>query len=483
MPNEIQSQAERARQLINQQQYKEAAECYRELWLQTDDTQWQQAMAECYLARAQMFAKRAMYREAVDLWRQYRQLNVADRLKLDDVVLWMLALGDQAGVEEFMQQCSADQIDYLNPELAVILGLLQLTGTVDLQACLPQGSQFLADLSVAERALQALPDKQAAAKIAEDLTPDSVFYDFACLIQGQPVPQDSPYAVCLSVLQVLSLQGQRFVVAMAALNRWQRETVYALRRLSDLQCQFIERYCEQVGGIMPLQAFDWVVQFRALTGFAEALAFCAGHLPNDFVRWLRFKKHFPELTAFELSRLKALACERSDDFHGAEQHWLDAMDSLKKTSGQAMKIALILRHIAEFYPPESQTEWLEQSLRYDPDDVETQDKLAALERQQVLTSLQTADEDDDVLDALLAGLDDDTKARLYEKRDELMMELTPEQLAAAFQSQMSAPDLEQALARQPLLYEGLLLMKAAEHNDIPVPFSFQQLLTTVAAHD
>lgn len=483
MPNEIQSQAERARQLVNQQQYKEAAECYRGLWLQTDDVQWRQAMAECYLARAQMFAKRAMYREAVDLWQQYRQLNAADSVQLNDAVLWLLALGDQAAAKELLQQCSTDQIDYLNPELAVMLGLLQLTKTVDLHGCLPQKSQFVADLAKAEAALQALPDKQAAAQIVQGLSPDSAFYDFARLIQEQPLPEDSPYASCLPVLLVLSLQGQRFVAAMAALNRRQREVVYALRRLSEQQCQFIECYCEQVDDITPLQAFDWVMQFRALTSFTEALAFCAGHLPNDFVRWLRFKKQFPELSAFELSRLKALACERSDDFHGAEQHWLDAIDSLKKTPGQAMKIALILRHIAEFYPPESQAEWLTQSLRYDPDDVETQDKLAALEGQHTQVSLQTSADDDDIFDVLLAALGDDKKALLYEKRDELMMALTPEQLAAAFQSEMSPPDLEQALARQPILYEGLLLLKAAEHSHIPAPFSLQQLLTTVDAHD
>ncbi|WP_198243718.1 tetratricopeptide repeat protein [methane-oxidizing endosymbiont of Gigantopelta aegis] len=483
MPNEIQSQAEKARQLVSQAQYKEAAECYRKLWLETDDIHWRQAMAECYLARAQMFAKRAMYREAVDLWRQYRQMNAADSVQLDDAVLWLLALGDQAEAKALLKQGSADQIDYLNPDLVMTLGLLQLTGTVDLRGCLPQDSQFVADLAVAEAALQALPDKQAAAQIVQDLSPDSAFYDFARLIQELPLPQDSPYAACLPVLQVLPLQGQRFVAAMTALNRRQREAVYALRRLSEQQCQFIERYCEQVDDITPLQAFDWVMQFRALTSFAEAMAFCAGHLPNDFVRWLRFKKQFPELSAFELSRLKALACERSNDFHGAEQHWLDAIDSLNKTPGQAMKIALILRHIAEFYPPESQAEWLAQSLRYDPDDVETQDKLATLEGQHTPFSLQTSGDDGDVFDVLLTGLDDDKKALLYEKRDELMMVFTPEQLAAAFESDMPSRDLEQALARQPMLYEGLLLLKAAECCHLPKPFSVQQLLNTVEEHD
>ncbi len=59
--------------LCNSQKYKEAIAIYKQLLQHSQNPLWQQALAECYRQRADSFALKGMYKEALVLWENYRQ--------------------------------------------------------------------------------------------------------------------------------------------------------------------------------------------------------------------------------------------------------------------------------------------------------------------------------------------------------------------------------------------------------------------------
>jgi tetratricopeptide (TPR) repeat protein len=88
MNTDTQLLEEKARQLVDQKQFKEAIAYYRQLWLQDDCPRWRQAMAQCYLDRAREFARRSLYRQAIEQWRQYQSLAESADKVVSEVVLW-----------------------------------------------------------------------------------------------------------------------------------------------------------------------------------------------------------------------------------------------------------------------------------------------------------------------------------------------------------------------------------------------------------
>ncbi len=484
MDTDAEALERQAWQLVEAQQFKEAIACYRQLWLQDDSPRWRQAMAQCHLAQGRQFARRAMYRQAIEQWRQYRQLAESGNRVPAEVILWQLGDGDVDTAEALLSQLDAGQLDN-EIEFSRILALLVMSRYPVLRNVLPENSRFVLDLKIVESALSSLPDEAACLDGLQTLPKHSAFRDIADFVQtvlsndvSTPIESESLLYSCSRIAPVLRLQGAQFVRSLSGLNDRQRQLVYQLRNLQPEQRQFIERYREHQEDSDNIGQFDLVMQFKSLTGAEAARVFCQATLPNDFIRWLRFKQQFPQCSAFDLCRLKALACERSDDYRAAEQHWLDAVDRLSGDVENRLKIALILRHIAGFYPPEQQLPWLKESLQYDPEDIETQEKLARLEPQAFLVSAEN-DADQQGVSGLFDAITEQQQQALWQRADQLMMAFTPEQLAQEFQAEAGPLDLEQLLARTPALMDGLLLLKAARQLELPVSVTVPELVQTV----
>jgi tetratricopeptide (TPR) repeat protein len=485
MDTESEALEEKARQLVNQKQFKEAIAYYRQLWLQDDCPRWRQAMAQCYLARAREFARRSLYRQAIEQWRQYQSLAESADKVVSEVVLWQLGYGDVKAAQSLLSRLDAKQLDD-DGDFNRILALLVLCQYPVLRDVLPKDSRFVYDLNVMIAALRNLPDKAACCEDLEKLPKHSAFVEIAQCVRSlltadiaAAVTPDSILYSCYRMIPLLRLQGAKFVQAVLMLNSRQRQLLYRLRKLKPGQQQFIEQYLEHLDGRDNPRLVDLVMPFKSLTDIEVALKFCQANLPNDFICWLKFKKHFPQCSDFDLCRLKALACERSGDYRAAEQHWLEGISCLSGKAENQLKIALILRHIAAFYPPEEQQCWLKESLQYDPDDIETQDKLATLEPEAFLVSDEPVAGQPGELSALFSTISASQQQLLWQRADQLMMEFTPEQLAQEFQPELESVDLEQLLARTPALMEGLLLLKAARQLALPVSVTVSQLVNTV----
>ncbi len=485
MDIELEALEEKARYLVTQKHYKDAIACYQQLWVADKAGRWRQAMAECFLARAREFAGRNMYQQAVEQWRQYQPLTESESKVLPEVVLWQLGADNIKAAEALLGQLEAAQLDQAD-DFGRIMALLILTEYPELREALPGKSQFVSDLNNVESALQCLSDDSLSLSYLQKLPESSVFRDIADFITAilthdasVSISSESILYACAQILPLLRLQGVAFVAAMVGLNARQRQCVYRLRKLQPEQQQFIERYVEKAGSVDEVQQFDWVMQFKSLVGVDMSLAFCRATLPNDFLRWLKFKKQFQQCSVFELCRLKALACERSDDYRAAEQHWLDAINCLARNSDNDLKIALILRHIAGFYPLDEQKHWLQDSLRYDEDDIETREQLEKLEPQ---TFIHSDGQDTELVDDLagLFSVSPEQQQALWDAADELMMAFTPEQLAQEFQPEAEENDLEQMLARTPALMDGLLLLKAARQLGFKAQVTVKQLVKTLA---
>ncbi len=488
MEIDVERLAIKAQQLVSDKRFKDALTYYRQLRSYDDSTRWMQAMADCYLARAREFAHRAMYRQAVEQWRQYQQLVENPLEGLHEAVLWQLGSGDLKAAELMLSQLSAEQLDG-HADFCRNLALLVLGKYAQLRTALAKESQFVSDLNIVESALHCLPDTTECLEQLQQLSENSAFCDIADFIRAllkqlplKLVAPESWLSDCIAIIPVLQLQGEQFIHAMAALDSKQRQLLYRLRKLQPVQQQFIEQFVEHAGSSGQVQQFDLIMQFKQLTDSKLALAFCQATLPNDFIRWVKFKKQFPQCTGFQLCRLKALACERSGDYHAAEQHWLDAIDCLRRDPEKYLHIALILRHIAEFYPTEEQISWLEESLQYDPDDIATQDKLGKLE-QQTMVHLVEEDDQADEISLLFTELSKPQQQRLWQMADQLMMECTPEQLAEEFQAAAGQVDLEQLLARTPALMDGLLLLKAARQLEFSTTVTVDKIIQTVLHHE
>ncbi len=476
------SLAAKAQQFTRDKQFKEALACYRQLWIEDDSTRWSEAMAECYLARAREFGRRAMYRQAVEQWRQYQQLVESPVEVLHQLVLWQLGAGDIKAAELQLSRLTVEQLDN-HTGFSKILALLVMSQYTELRWTLPKESQFVNDLKLVESALHCLPDVEACLDNLQQLPEHSVFAEIAGFVRTLLKPDKPLSGIGAQLIAVLQLQGAQFINAVVKLNAEQRQLIYRLRKLKPGQQQFIEQYADYSAPVDAVQQFDLVMQYKQLTDSETAFAFCQAAMPNDFLRWLKFKKQFPQCSDFELCRLKALACERSGDYRAAEQHWLDAIDCISAKAEHDLEVALILRHIADFYPPEEQLSWLEESLQYDPDDIDTQEKVAKLERQMTVFSVAQENDDVDQIVELFAELPKPQLEALWQTADQLMMTLTPEQLAKEFQAEAGQANLEQVMARTPAMMDGLMLLKAARQLDLPTPVTVKQLLQTVMIHE
>ena len=138
-------------------QYKEAIELYKTLLKHSDNSEWRQTLAECYLQRARSFADKGMVKEALVLWENYAQNAASPHEGRDCYISWLLQTNDMAKAKKALSQLSAQQVDEQYPELAALLGLLIISGKTELQAVLPKDSVFKTHVGTGTSRLKRLP--------------------------------------------------------------------------------------------------------------------------------------------------------------------------------------------------------------------------------------------------------------------------------------------------------------------------------------
>lgn len=378
---------EQALSRMNDGKYKEAIELYKKLLQDSDNREWRRQLAYCYLQRALAFAVKGMYKEALVLWENYSRQAQPPYEHYDHYLVWLIQTKDQARIQSCLGQLSAQQLDRQYPALAAILGLLILTGHPEFQQGLPQDSDFIAHLKSVQTALQAYRDNNPAG-LDEALTQlpyRSAFRDLRTLLKAAiavsvspleaqsllaKIPAHSPYAQTAALLRACTRKGLALAREMIKFNAQQRRLIGEITGLNKKQLELIEHLSRQKDRWSDKQKFNLAIQYQSLCGPELARRFCFALLPRYPAGQRDFNKAFGPVDEFEQSRLKALASEREGDSYDAEHFWQQCIRALtKQGSGNALKIALILRHLAEREPdPEEKIQLLIESLEHDPDD-------------------------------------------------------------------------------------------------------------------
>ena len=144
---------------LNAGQYKEAIDLYKSLLKRANNADWREALAQCYLQRAQAFAAKGMVKEALVLWENYAQNAESPHQALDHYISWLLQTNDMAKVKICLGQLSAQQLDEHYPDLAGLLGLLIITGKVNCQDTAAEGFRFHDALGFCTRSVERLPEQ------------------------------------------------------------------------------------------------------------------------------------------------------------------------------------------------------------------------------------------------------------------------------------------------------------------------------------
>jgi hypothetical protein len=371
---------------LNAGKYKEAIELYKKLLKDADNSDWRQQLAYCYLQRASAFAARGMYKEALGLWENYSQQAQPPYEKYDHYLAWLIQTKNPANIQSALQRLSARQLDKDYPGLAALLGLLIITRHPEFQQALPQDADFMAHLGVVRTALQAYQDNNPAGveEALKQLPYRSAFRDFRTLLKAaltlpaspgeaqsllDKIPANSPYAQTASLLQTCTLNGRALVREMARFNRQQRGLIGDIMGLDQKQSDFIEQLSRHKDRLSDKLKFNLAAQYRSLCGPESARRFCFALLTRYPAGQRDFEKLFGPIDEFEHNRLKALACEQENN--DAEYYWRQCIRILarERDPGNDLKIALILRHLAEQQPDsEEKNQLLVESLQYDPDD-------------------------------------------------------------------------------------------------------------------
>lgn len=378
---------EQAQALLNAGKYKEAIELYKKLLQDSDNPEWRRQLAHCYLERAVAFAAKAMYKEALVLWENYRQHAQPPYRHYDLYLTWLLQSNNPAKIHASLKQLSAQQLDKEFPSLAAWLGLLVISKHPELQSDLPRDSVFMAHLNSVQTALQAYHENNpAAVDEALKLLPyRSAFRDFRTLLKAvmtaptapaeaqallAKIPLDSPYAQASALLLACGLNGAARARAMMRFNAQQRRLAGGISGLSKQQFDMIEQLSKQPEPMPDKMQFNLVIQYQDLFGLTLTQRFCSAMLTRYPAGQRDFSKAFGRGDKFEQNRLQALRYEHEDNYYDAQYHWKQCLTALAGKEGDhGLKMALILRHIAQWnMPAVEKTRLLIESLEHDPED-------------------------------------------------------------------------------------------------------------------
>lgn len=375
---------------LNAGKFKEAITLYKKLLKSSDNEQWHQQLAYCYVQRASSFAAKGMLKEALVLWENQRQHVQPPYFAYDQYIVWLILSKDKASIQANISQLSTRQLDKEYPALASVLGLLTLTEYPEFEQDLPQDSVFIAHLKLMQAALKAYQDNHLDMlhEILQQVPYRSAFRGLRTVLnaliaipdsleKGQlllaKVPAHSAYALIARLLLASTKNGAELAGEMVQFNHQQRSIIGAIKGLNNKQLEFIEYLARQHGHLSNKVKFNMAIQYKSLCGSELAKNFCQILLASDSAGHKDFKKSFGEVDEFEENRLKALICERDDNRYDAAYYWrLCIRELISRGTDNGLKIALILRHIAERERHiEDKIELLIESLEHDADDRES----------------------------------------------------------------------------------------------------------------
>jgi tetratricopeptide (TPR) repeat protein len=399
----------RGETLLSAHDYKDAIEVYKLLLKREPQAEagWRGSLATAYLERAKQLAQKAMYREAIVLWENIP--NLCGQAPQPNLYIdWLLRTGQYAkAIRAYVSHAAAlPAADLVEPE--TLLAALVLAGQKEgLQALSPEAS-LCRQLPSAQTALRAYCQGEVEAAVREHLQNipiRSPYRDLRQALAGllkletdpagalpliERIPPTSPYHGIAEIVRACAASEP--TRAILVLEPSQRELAGGLLGLDQRQLKLLREWARLGEKTSDKAMFDFITANLAAFDREQARRACLALLPAHTPGQSVYTKLFGPLPPFEAHRLKALRAERDHDFSRALLDWRACVDLLSQDAtnpDSRLMAALVLRHMAQlsereepdWYEPPNTASYLEESLRFDPDDRDTYLQLAKLHRQ------------------------------------------------------------------------------------------------------
>ncbi len=368
--------------------YRLTQEIYKILLKREDNLRYRQGLAQCYLQRALDAAKRGKYKEAITLWENHLEY-VQQHLDNHRYIGWLLKTGQKAKINTYLQTLDLENLIRDYPQLACYLGFFHVLGQIDLLALLPGHIPLYQQTQQAQLALQAWQnnDRDSMYRCLAAIPLRSALHDFCALLKAadqfignrdkadkllSSIKSDSPYHAASGLLSILSMDGKTLIQALLALPNTQQKLLGKMRGLTDRQIKLLQYLGRQKSPLATKMQFELAIQYQGLIGADYAQRFCLALLPSYPAGLRLYEKNFGALSRFEKLRNAALRAESRREPLEAINYWDQCIDVLLVDKQKnALKVAFILRHIAEMTPPHEALDYLLESLEFDRQDKAT----------------------------------------------------------------------------------------------------------------
>lgn len=401
--------ATRAREAVQQADFKEAIKLYKQLIKQEPGAEARDGLEEAYAGRARQLAAKGMFEEAQIVLGN----TVAANGTVRDPLLYLHCLinrGQQhKAAEHALIYVGTDQIQA--PKFAELVAALLVSAPLRLDRSADSQSdraKWIEHAIAARQILAAWTEGKPHADIDQLLSRiplRSPFKALRLIVKALITAPDDPERArgLLNAIPPDSVFASLRLAVDAALPGEPAERLAAWNRSSPIQQSFILEI-----SALPNAASQSLAQLvkAERNGPASLLSFllrhadayppddvkhaCLNLLPSIPDRMQQFEKTFGPLSGFEKHRVLALSAEGRSDWRSAEQYWLAAAQivALSQQQDEKLAAAVIYRHLADLVSgrqheddllfAQQATHYLEQSLEADPDHLPTVLRLLAL---------------------------------------------------------------------------------------------------------
>ncbi len=410
--------ASRAQQALDTGRFRAAIADFKEL-LKTDERpQWREGLAAAYLGRARELTAKGMLKEALTIGEVRLQLCSGAPLDPEHLGLLLRAGNSAAAVRLYLQQAERSLDRQVLAGMRSRFAALHLSGISGLEDELPPDDPVIAQGVPARAALEAWcrGDDEAAARYLTGIPFRSPYRDWVQILKAlmkaptdtsaaqallQRIPADSAFEPLARAAGISLLSESAFADALgqageavqrfaAALRGWPEGRLKLLRDLRQIEgarakglAPLLYRHREMLGE-------DWVRR--------QGLPLLVDGFPNSLGQSPLLGGGYPEF--FEQCLVEAWHAEEEADPWQVLEAWRTVIEHLRYRadppagSDDALRIALIQRRLDTRwrlldYPKDRYNPnplagevlfELEDSLRYDPDDLPTHIRLIAHHR-------------------------------------------------------------------------------------------------------
>ncbi len=392
--------------LLATHDYKDAIDVYKLLLKREPQAEagWRESLATAYLERARQLAGKAMYREAAVLWENLPSL-CGQAPHPEGYIDWLLRSGQHAkAMRAYAAHAAALSAAEIG-ELEIEIAALTLTGQKEVLQALPPDAPLRQHLNAAQDALRAYAQGEPEEQVRDalkNISFRSPYRDWrqalSALLKLETDPTEAA-ALAKRLSPTSPYQGLAEIVracaaadptrALLTLDPIQRELAGSLLGLDQRQMKLLKEWTRLNVHPGDKASFDFIIANQATLN-AELARHASLALLPAYPSGLKIHTRlFGPLSPFESNRLQALQAERDHQYSRALRSWRTCAELLIQDAGNPdnrLAAALILRHMAELAEQEDldwgetpkTRDYLEQSLRLDPDDRDIYLKLAKL---------------------------------------------------------------------------------------------------------